>query len=112
VRESATDDVPQRSEVLTILRGRVGGHLPAALPERIRDVEASEVLDLVRHREREDRQLVPAGDQLERSELLDLAREPSGNVTRISLDAPVAVEAESLRSRASSESNDSRRPAL
>ena len=64
----------QRGEVLAVLREGVRRDLPAALAQRVRDVEDREVLDLVLHLEREDRQLVSARDQLERADLLDLAR--------------------------------------
>ena len=47
VGEAAPDDDAQRGEVRAVLRERVGGHLPAALAQRVRDVEDGEVVDLV-----------------------------------------------------------------
>ena len=45
---------------VAVLRERVGGHQPAALAQRVRDVEDGEVVDAVVEREREHRQLVAA----------------------------------------------------
>ena len=47
VAEAAPDDDSQSREILAVLRERVGRHLPAALAQRVRDVEHGEVLDLV-----------------------------------------------------------------
>src|SRR6476660_3515944 len=44
VGEAAPDDDPERREVFTIRRERVRGHLPAALPQGVRDVEDGVVL--------------------------------------------------------------------
>ena len=43
----APDDDPQRREVRAVRRERVRGHLPAALAQRVRDVEDGEVVDVV-----------------------------------------------------------------
>ena len=67
-------DDAQRGEVGPVLREGVGGHLPAALAQRVRDVEDGEVVDVVLEREREHRQLVAPRQQLERAELRDPRR--------------------------------------
>ena len=94
VGEAAPDDDPERREVFTIRRERVRGHLPAALPQRVRDVEDRVVLDVGPERERKHRQLVPAGDQLEGPELGDLRRQVRRDVTRVAVDLLEPVEAE------------------
>src|SRR5215211_2699178 len=94
VREAAPHDHAEGGEVLAVLRERVRRHLPAPLAERVRDVEDREVVDPVPHGEGEDRELVPARQQLEGPELLDLPRQPRGDVAGVSLDVPVALEAE------------------
>ena len=58
VGEPELDDDAQRREVGAVGRERVGGHQPAALAQRARDVEDREVVDLVLELEREHRQLV------------------------------------------------------
>src|SRR5215218_3245789 len=93
VGEAAPHHDSERSEVLAVLREGVRGHLPAPFAERVRDVEDGEVVDRVAHFEREDRQLVPSREQLERAELLDLTRQAGGDIPRVALDAAVAVEA-------------------
>ena len=92
--EAVPDDDAERREVLPVLREGVGGELPAALAQRVRDVEDGEVLDPVLQLEGEHRQLVAPRDQLERPELGDLRRQPRGDVARVALHLPVAVEAE------------------
>ena len=74
VTQAALDHHTQRTQVGPVLGERVRGHEPAALAERVRDVEDRVVLDVVVQREREDRQLGTAGDEPEGAELLDLAR--------------------------------------
>ena len=77
-----------------ILGERVRGHLPAALAQREREVEDGVVLHLRLQREREDRQLVAAGQQLERPELVEPRGETGRDVPRVLLHAPVALEAQ------------------
>src|SRR5262245_9359462 len=94
VGEAAPHDDPEGREVIPVLRERVGRNLPAALAHRVRHVEDGEVVDPVLHLEGEDGELVPACEQLERPELLDLAGQPRRDVACVSLDSPIAVEAE------------------
>lgn len=105
VCEAAPHDDPERGEVLAVLREGVRRHLPTALPERVGDVEDGEVVDPVPDFEREDRELVAAGDQLEWAELLDLAREPGRDVAggankapEISSPLPISGAEKPLRS--------------
>src|SRR5262249_62258745 len=74
VAEALPDDDPQRRQVGPVLRERVRGDLPAALPQGVGDVEDGEVVDPVREREREHRELVPLRKQLEGAEGGDLRR--------------------------------------
>ena len=94
VREAAPDDYAQRGEVGPVLRERVRRHLPAALAQRVRDVEDGVVLDLLLQREREHGKLVAARQELERPDLGDPPGEPRRDVARVSLHAPEAVVAE------------------
>ena len=64
--EALFDHHPERREVGAVLREGVRGDQPSALAERVRNVEDSEVVDLRGKREREDRQLVSAGQERER----------------------------------------------
>ena len=105
-REAAPHDDPQRREVLPVLRERVRRDLPAALAQRVRDVEDGEVVDVVAQLEREHGQLVAVREQLERPELGDPRREPRRDVARV-LRAPCG----SRRSRAGGSCSTARRPA-
>ena len=58
VAEPASHHDAKSREVITVLRERVSRQLPAALTQRVRDVEDGEVVDRVLDREGEDRQLV------------------------------------------------------
>ena len=85
VREPPPDDDAQRGEVGAVLGEGVRGHLPAALAQRVRDVEHGVVVDAVLQREGEDGQLVAARQELERPELGDPRREPRRDVAGVSL---------------------------
>ena len=95
VGEAELDDHPQGREVGPVRGEGVGGQQPAALPQRVRDVEDGVVLDLVLELEGEHRQLVASGDQLER------ARSPrSGRRAASRRRASTAAPCGSRRTRA------------
>ena len=91
----APDDDPQRGEVRAVLRERVGGHLPAALAQRVRDVEDREVVD-----RRPSSVNANTGSSSPRvissngPSSAICAGEARRDVARVALHLPVAVEAE------------------
>ena len=61
-------------EILPVGREGVDRHLPATLPQACRDVEDTEVGDIVVQADREHRQFVAAGSRRERPQLRDPGR--------------------------------------
>jgi hypothetical protein len=84
----------QRGQVGAVVGEGVGRDEPAALAERVGDVEDREVVDVVGDRKGKDGKLVTACEQLKWAKLLDLPRNARGDVPRVGLDTAEAVEAE------------------
>ena len=94
VAEPATDDDAQRREVGALLRERVRRHLPAALAQRVGDVEDGVALTSSLSVNANTGSSSPRVSSAERPDRLDLVREPHRDLARVALHLGVAVEPE------------------